>query len=1095
MERNRICLNNITQGGVACKNPTITWTNAGDTCLLINCVDDNCVTVQVPDGCTERCVTFILDCEDCDQCPPVIITRCLCDDNGDCGNCEDCVTGFCTPVECPDQVCDPVTGDCVDCYENGQCPCDQECIANQCQCPDPSQFVNDKGCCVDCLTNDHCPECHNCVGGTCVPVVCPDGICNPDTNGCVECLIAGDCTGDNECCIGNRCACCPGFFRNAEGDCVEIPQCNSDDDCPACFVCVDGECAPQVCPDGKVCVDGECVDECDCEERWCPAGKVCVPHFTNTCYCKGCEGACTNNGDCGEGCVCVNGQCQASPCYGPCQDGNDCGQGCGCVNNECTPCASFTCSECEAVNGCSCTDGVNCADDPCTNFCTSGDDCIGADCGCDLNALNCISCESVSCAVNGDCPQGCYCDNGVCRKSPCANVACSTGNDCGPGCGCDDGECVPCFSLGCETAECADVAGCACNEEGVCGDDGLGCTEVATLAKQGDCGLRGELETGCCACSDMFGVVELEYVAAPNDNATYVATIDLQKDGALLNASPNIAEDYPLSGGFRIQMREVYRRWSNNPLNPGFINGTVTGSALSPVMSVANNYTTTHTFTTTTIGIQTFNIPAPNKTLTINGQTYRIWQRTFSVYTSSSLQIVNECVYSFPNPGAFVYNDFFFGGNPPAAPVVTTVKLRRDVKCRAPLFTLYKANTAAGLNAGTQYKNYALRVGTSNVFRKDYTTFPEVEYGKFYRLDPGCGCAEDAFYSCNGNNIPTPLTLCTPSGPLAYTLSDCGKTLTFDADVSVTCPAYLANGAAKPVYDLYLNGVIAATYTLAAHPATVLIASGATASSATCITSVVLKQRLDTCELCNITQSNVCNQVTVTQPLVSADCDDLSAATVGFSISGGTAPYTYEIFVNNVSIDSDTGVLGANVWTGTLPLSGVIQVVITDDAGCEAFSVPFFYNLGQNDLTGQIAVTTLCNPRRVRITNNAAVTIIASVVGVNPGVSIAPGGSFNFPVNSDGSYSWSAYAVGNSDCPTSGSVNVACCTPDPFASTSYTYNACAWTFQNLPNNGIGVTITLNGDPLVNNNGCLGPGANTLQMTFNGCVRTFEVWLP
>jgi hypothetical protein len=1091
MRRAEICLRNILQGGKTCKNPKITWTQSGESCLLVNCVDDNCVTVQIPDDCETKCLEFILDCDDCDQCPPVIIRRCLCDALDECPNCEECIDGFCTPIECPDQVCDPDTGDCVDCVSSGDCPCDQVCINNQCQCADPSQFINDKGCCVDCLSNADCAECENCVGGTCVPVVCPDGICNPANNTCVECLVGGDCSGDNECCINNRCACCPGYYRNSEGDCVELPDCISDGDCPLCFVCVDGECKPLICPVGKVCIDGRCEDECDCWARDCKGNKVCVSNSFGVCYCKDCTGGC--DADCIDPCECIGQNCVAKPCYGPCISGNDCGEGCGCLNGECVPCDSLDCDICDTSNGCSCLGGV-CVDDPCTNFCTSGEDCIG-NCGCDIDSYECVSCESVSCQTNANCPEGCYCDNGVCRKSPCAHVTCDDANDCGQGCGCDNGICVPCSSLNCQTAECANVEGCECNPSGVCVDDNLGCQEIATLTKNGQCELRAELTTGCCSCSDIFANVSSEYVGVSNNNAEYNVGLTLFKDGSPLNASPNIAEDLPISGSVRFRLVEVYRRWSNNPLL-GFLPGTVIGTSLSPVISLSGTHVANHTFTNTTIGISNILIPAPNKTITISGLTYRVWSRRIEMWTPNSLQIINECRYGLPLPATSIYNNIYSNFQAPQSPVTKSLKLVREVNCRVPLFTLVKANTISGLNAGTEYKNYATRVGNSNLFRKDYTNFPEVEYGKFYRLKPGCGCAADAFYSCSGNNIPTPLTLCTPIPPLQYTISNCGKRITFDEDVVITCPAYLAAGASKPVYDLYINNIVVSTYTLGVSPATILIPSSTEVNSSTCITSVELRQRLDICNQCDISKNHTCSEVSVSVLSVSAPCDDPTDAVVQFVISGGSAPYDFDLKVNGISIDDDTeNSAGIITWNGTIPLNGVLVIEVEDDDGCLAVSAPFVYNLGQNNISNSVGLSALCNPRRVRITNNSNTVIIANVTGVQSGITIGAGQSFNVPVNTDGVYTVTAVASGDSSCTFSGTVTVGCCVPDPFANTSYTYNNCNWTFQGLPNNGIEVIITLNGVPIVGNYACLGVGPQILRFEFNGCVREFTLFLP
>ena len=1084
MEKNKICLNNITQGGVACKNPTITWTNAEDTCLLINCIDDNCVIVQVPEDCEERCVTFILDCQDCDQCPPVIITRCLCDSNEDCGNCENCVNGFCTPKECPGQVCDPATGDCVNCIDDENCPCNQVCIANNCQCADPSQFINDKGCCVDCLDDEDCPECHVCVGGTCVPVVCPDGVCNPDTRTCVECLTAGDCTGDNECCIGSRCACCPGYYRDPNGDCVEIPECNSDDDCPECFVCVGGDCVPQVCPAGKVCVDGDCVDECDCYNPQCSGGRACLPHYSGTCYCVDCKGSCSTQNDCGEGCLCVNGQCVTNPCSGLCVTGSDCGPGCGCVNGRCQPCSTFNCADCAIVNGCDCIGGT-CVDSPCDSPCVDGRDCAFG-CGCRNN--NCVACESVSCATNANCPEGCYCDGGTCKANPCAEVFCSSPNDCGQGCGCFDGECAPCSSRSCLNQECDTTPGCIC-VNGNCVDDNKDCEDVLKLERNNsNCTLIASLDSkACCQCDDIEARITTTYTTS--STAAYSVGIDLYKNGVQLDASPNIAEDLPISGSFEVKLTQTFREV--NSVSGNFIPN---GSTATLTMTKTQNVSTTTSLTTITFAdqYQGIPLPLPNSTVLINNKTYRISTRSITVRTLNNINIVNECSYSFAL--ATIYSRGSYQVNPPSngATYNFTRRLTRLVNCRRPLFVLYEATSVAGLSNPSNVikRGYAPKV--SGKYQITYTVSDGIEYGKYYRLYTPCGCKNSTVYSCNNNETATPLVFCNPTNVLDYTISNCGKTLTFNSNVTITCPVYL-NGTSKPVYGLYINGALAATRTLGTAPATssAVFLTGDAFTVSTCITQVELKIVGDVCENCNILQNNACQELDIEILSVTNDCSNPNVGQLTFSVNGGLTDYDWSV--------TETGDSGTVTTPGTHTVSidlsaynsNKITLVITDDSGggcTESVEVPFTkvqsivnFVVGFSCFNGipTLNVSGTYFQSAVTVTATNGNTFLSSVVG--PGLLNT---SFQLP---NGGI-WNVVATSNlyPNCTASRNISINCCNPNPFANTSVAYScSTGLSISNAPS---GATFTVNGQT-VNNGSTFANGSYTLLGTLGTCTIT------
>lgn len=439
-----ITIGTVYNNGVECSSPNVEY--AGSEDIVVNCIDPDCglFRVQIPPGNVEPCLTFIVTCEECDVCPPQVIKRCFCDIIDDCPDCNICVNGICEP-QCPEDQC--VNGTCVECTADADCPCNQVCLNGKCVCPDGSSKDSTTGCCHFCDDDGDCDICNVCIevngARTCVPKECP-GVCDPSTGNCVDCLNTGDCGGNNRCCVNKKCVCCNGFVLDPiTGECIPGPDCDFDEDCPVCSQCVGGECQPVVCPSGEVCVDDTCVPVCDCDNPNCPRSEGCAPLDSTTCYCKPCEGSCTQNGDCDIGCYCNpdTGQCEANPCQGSCVNGGDCGGSsipCGCLNGQCYPCKSLDCDN---------------------NDCT--------------NALGC-DCNS----------------NNTCIGSPCGN-ACTNFSDCAHGCACIDNLCIPCNDLDCATEECADHPSCECSGNTCIGSDCdsneiLWCTE-AVFGDDGNC--------------------------------------------------------------------------------------------------------------------------------------------------------------------------------------------------------------------------------------------------------------------------------------------------------------------------------------------------------------------------------------------------------------------------------------------------------------------------------------------------------------------------------------------------------------------------------------------------------------------------------
>ena len=287
-----ITLGTVRNGSEVCSNPIVSL--IGGTDVAINCIDPEkgIYVVQVDEDSVGPCLEFLVSCGDCHDCPPKVVSRCFCSNNGDCDICEECgPDGLCRP-KCPG-LCDE-NGACVDCVDNNDCPNNQVCIGGSCGCPPGANLVN--GVCIECTSDSDCELCETCSNdGQCIPKTCP-GACNPNTGECVECVNSGDCD-INEVCVDNECECAPGFIRR-NGVCVPV-DCVSDSDCGPCQICSSDSCIPKTCPPGKVPVviagQCQCVQECD-DNGDCPDGTYCAPsELPGQNGCVPCTGVCARS--------------------------------------------------------------------------------------------------------------------------------------------------------------------------------------------------------------------------------------------------------------------------------------------------------------------------------------------------------------------------------------------------------------------------------------------------------------------------------------------------------------------------------------------------------------------------------------------------------------------------------------------------------------------------------------------------------------------------------------------------------------------------------------------------------------------------------
>lgn len=170
-----------------------------------------------------------------DPCQNTCVTGGVCDVDDDCGSCESCMGGECTPA-----------GEII-CADDGDCDGDMVCEIDV-DDPCSSACVNPP---PECEADDDCDGCMKCVNGEC------------SGTGTVECTEDVHCGQDLVCHVDpdDQCA-------NFCGE--DVPECAVDDDCGPCEVCQDADCVNT----GAV----KCISDDDCEE-----GLVCDNDPDNPC--------------------------------------------------------------------------------------------------------------------------------------------------------------------------------------------------------------------------------------------------------------------------------------------------------------------------------------------------------------------------------------------------------------------------------------------------------------------------------------------------------------------------------------------------------------------------------------------------------------------------------------------------------------------------------------------------------------------------------------------------------------------------------------------------------------------------------------------
>lgn len=233
------------------------------------------------------------------------------------------------------------------------------------------------------------------------------------------------------------------------------PECTTDGDCGAGFVCSDaGTCVPETTGCNPACGEGEVCDtatntckpatETVCaEDSDCDIGLVC-----DTSVEGGACVACVGNADCGESTpVCSDNTCVVCTATEGCTEGQVCD----------TTVAGGACVECLGNADCGGETPV-CSNNVCVG-CTAAEGC-GEGFVCDLESATCV--PDIECNSNSDCTDASmpYCVDNFC-------VACLSSSDCGgttPVCDAATNTCAGCtMDEECPVSEpiCLPTGGCA----------------------------------------------------------------------------------------------------------------------------------------------------------------------------------------------------------------------------------------------------------------------------------------------------------------------------------------------------------------------------------------------------------------------------------------------------------------------------------------------------------------------------------------------------------------------------------------------------------------------------------------------------------
>lgn len=683
-----------------------------------------------------------------------------------------------------------------------------------------------------CGPDGGCGPCQDCNSGLCVDRC--TGLCDENTDSCVECDPDHPCPG-NKSCVAGGCQCTANKpYDLGNNRCVE---CIGQGDCEAkygkCYKCVDGTCVYKGdCGGTGICDPAsgnceECLTKSDCSSKGdnfccdgnkkckCCAGFVldpgtgkCVPApdcTGNDCGpCGECvQGKCVPR-QCPDGQVCVNGDClEKCDCNNPASCTN---QGKICKNVEgqcvCIPCGN--CSE-GCGTGCHCAGNNNCVVDKCHGDCSNGSGCGGGANGCGCLGGKCTDCAKLKCAT-GECAEalGCECNSlGDCVSTANRCVGgCDTKGDCGDGCTCHEQKCVPCEFFSCATGECATKEGCRCNGSKCEADPDYKCKDKLEIVQIDEtCDIEGHLtKERACTCP--------------------VITTLLAVDGAVTSNGPVGVAPNKTSGTHTFKLKASL--FLGNTVDPAYllsnianpeisINETANGGSL--VLDIITNFQQVGGTIPTPI-TQSIKASIADKgvvdmgSVTIyqmngypisSGETNenRIVSSVTFRLRAEGWEFKNTCKYSNKQIGGFeVLNNKSFGSMK-ISNIISTSQTRN------PKFIWYKS-AGGQFNAGSWIRTVYVDLDASGKYI-DRLPDAEVNGIKYeescfvYGLESDCSCEPIKSKK---------IVFCKPSDFTAdYKANSCGKS------VIVSIPATCHANKNKD-YELVVNGVVKETFKL-----------------------------------------------------------------------------------------------------------------------------------------------------------------------------------------------------------------------------------------------------------------------------------------
>lgn len=926
--------------GVICSNPIIEFEKPN--CPNIVCLPttdaagNTTIKIEVPDDCPDGCVDIKIDCSaSCSTCKKQRITVCPCTVDSDCPDCSTCgPEGFCITKCLDGEFC---AGDkCVECDEFNPCKNGQVCENGKCKCPPSKPYKNQKGECVECNESTALSPCQTCIDGIIKNKTCPEGVMNPDTCICVQCVKDSDCNKPNEKCGPNSCECIDGFRRNpVTGDCEPKPICTRDIDCGDCGKCLaDGNCGDYVCPPGYAPSKkpGECcVKLCDCNAPNCPPGHKCINLDGTQCYCQNCNVKC-DNGKCPEGCMCKDGvDCAPNPCGGKCDPNTPCPPGCGCnENGDCVPCANLDCDQCKKTPNCDCTTPDNCTTSDCAGPCDENTPCPGQNCGC-TKERQCVDCRKVDCLKNSDCPEGCDCmEDKKCGKSPCAEVNCQNSTDCGKDCKCDEGgKCKPCAP-----------------GDPNCGGTIEPCADTLDIKDNGDCALKGTLtfqSTTCCDCIQVH--LHANQTTTANDRT--VQSILKTTSGTALSAT-GIAGDASINGQVRYTWDQVLKEVnSGGNVLPGGATLNISGASIT-------------TFTNSDVSSTTAAIKPNGSIVNVGGKNYKITETTMYAETIGVLtNTINLCTYQLGKTLLYRKTATEVGNY--------STLLNKVQKCRTPIFTWYKS-----LTGGTYtqvVKRYATKVSNSE-FIDILREADGLELCSHYKLSADCGCVLDKFYDC-GTGTKTTYVPYIPKTLDITQLDACGLSIKIKEET--ICDLFKTTSLP---WKLYINGAFEMDVNVDVNHK--IFAGDLTITKTVPIKEVKL---VYPCDACN-------KPLIITLPTLGSDCFICSDASLniaaagtcatGIQVSGSMFQITnplvpipgceVKIYLNEtLSITAITDLLGA--FAATIPVpngNATYTIKVVNCYGCEK--------------TSTIVINDCCDATITSVQYNCVTRILTSTI-------------------------------------------------------------------------------------------------------------------